>query len=242
MTYRNIPGNVLAMEPRLEHLRRYVGETAPGVPADLVTVEVPIIDTRWTSALRLALQDGHLVVAEVRVFPNEPNRKQAGLWSYQEIGVGAKVPRGGLKTKLLRKVKLGAYAKSARQVVESLTKRLAEYLEQAPAAVVPEVYRALRLPAAPPARRRGRPDKFYAHLADQYARACEHRSRRPVADLAERYGVPQPQMRDMLHEARERGLLTKGDPGRSGGELTPLALTMLVRHPRKARPRRRTRR
>lgn len=219
------------MEPRLEHLRRYVGNTTPGVPADLVTVELPI-DKRWTSALRLALQDGHLVVAEVRVFPNEPSRRAAGLWSYEELGAAAKVPRGGLTTGLLRKVKLGSYVRYARRTLEALTKRLAEYLEHAPAGTGAEFYRALASPAAPPARRRrGRPDRFYARLAAGYLRAWEHGSRRPVAELADQHGVPQPQMRDMLHEARERGLLTKGDPGKSGGALTAPARALL--HPTK---------
>jgi transposase-like protein len=60
-------------------------------------------------------------------------------------------------------------------------------------------------------------------------RLLERGHRQPVAELARRYGVKKKaQMRDMVREARERGLLPKlKKSGRPGGVLTPRALAML---------------
>jgi hypothetical protein len=76
--------------------------------------------------------------------------------------------------------------------------------------------------------RRGRPDIFYAVLAAQYVELLNGRSA-PTAALAELRNLSASQTRDLLHQARGRGLLTSPPRGRSGGELTEKAKKLLHR-------------
>jgi transposase-like protein len=52
-------------------------------------------------------------------------------------------------------------------------------------------------------------------------------TKRPVADLAERYGLKASQVRDVIHEARVRGLLTESRRGQASGQLTDEAIELL---------------
>jgi hypothetical protein len=79
--------------------------------------------------------------------------------------------------------------------------------------------------------RRGRPDIFYAVLAAQYVELLDGRSA-PTAALAELRNLSASQTRDLLHQARGRGLLTSPPRGRSGGELTEKAKKLLSKHRR----------
>jgi len=62
---------------------------------------------------------------------------------------------------------------------------------------------------------RGRPDRFYADIAAEYQDQTR-RSRRPAADLADRHGVPVSTAHRWIKEARRRGLLAPGRPGKAG--------------------------
>lgn len=62
---------------------------------------------------------------------------------------------------------------------------------------------------------RGRPDSFYAAVADEYRRRLSE-SVRPVAELAEANGVPVTTAYRWIKEARRRGLLPPGRPGKVG--------------------------
>lgn len=76
--------------------------------------------------------------------------------------------------------------------------------------------------------RRGRGDRYYAEVAEQYFRHLDKRA--PVQALAEQLGVSPTQARDLVHAARQRGLLTGGGTrGRRGGVLTQKALELLAR-------------
>lgn len=75
-------------------------------------------------------------------------------------------------------------------------------------------------PAAPgdaerSGRPRGRPDRFYADIADAY-RQLAQTSRRPAADLAARHEVPLTTAHRWIKEARRRGFLAPGRPGKAG--------------------------
>ncbi|MGH9380853.1 MAG: hypothetical protein ACRD2Z_09610, partial [Thermoanaerobaculia bacterium] len=74
---------------------------------------------------------------------------------------------------------------------------------------------------------KGWPDEDYARLADAYLKACESGSRSPVADVAAERGMTADALRQALHRARRRGLLTRQTTGRAGGELTPRARALL---------------
>jgi hypothetical protein len=62
---------------------------------------------------------------------------------------------------------------------------------------------------------RGRPDRFYADIAHEY-KDLTRTSHRPAANLAERHGVPVTTAHRWIKEARRRGLLSPGRPGKAG--------------------------
>jgi hypothetical protein len=64
-------------------------------------------------------------------------------------------------------------------------------------------------------RPRGRPDRFYADIADAY-RQLAQTSRRPAGDLAARHEVPLTTAHRWIKEARRRGFLAPGRPGKAG--------------------------
>jgi hypothetical protein len=64
-------------------------------------------------------------------------------------------------------------------------------------------------------RTRGRPDRFYADIAAAYLDLARS-SRRPAADLAEDHDVPVTTVHRWIKEARRRGHLAPGRPGKAG--------------------------
>ena len=64
-------------------------------------------------------------------------------------------------------------------------------------------------------RSRGRPDRFYADIADAY-RQLAQTSRRPAGELAARHDVPVTTAHRWIKEARRRGFLAPGRPGKAG--------------------------
>jgi hypothetical protein len=88
--------------------------------------------------------------------------------------------------------------------------------------------RILAREMATPARpgRRGRPDIEYARLARLYLDFC-HKSTTPMKDMAAHQGYTEHALRNLLYEARHRGLLTDAPKGRYGGELTDKAVHLL---------------
>lgn len=74
--------------------------------------------------------------------------------------------------------------------------------------------------------RSGRPDVFYARLAAEYVDLLRTSST-PTKDLAERHHFSSTSMRDYLNQARTRGLLTRSQRGRAGGQLTDKARRLL---------------
>jgi hypothetical protein len=95
--------------------------------------------------------------------------------------------------------------------------------------------------------RAGRRDSFYLPFAVAYVKRLAEGSSRPVMDLAEHppraikgyvsdgSHMSEATVRDFIHQARERGLLTRSPAGRAGGELTRKAERMLKRAGRPAR-------
>ncbi|MGI5246000.1 hypothetical protein [Dactylosporangium sp. CA-139066] len=64
-------------------------------------------------------------------------------------------------------------------------------------------------------RMRGRPDVFYRQVADVYLTYAQA-SPRPACDLADERGVPVSTAHRWVKEARRRGFLPPGRPGKSG--------------------------
>ena len=66
-----------------------------------------------------------------------------------------------------------------------------------------------------PLAKRGRPDEFYRDLAHAYLNLAQS-SARPVAELASTHQVPQTTAHRWVKEARRRGYLPPGRPGKAG--------------------------
>ena len=229
---RSYVGMLYLQPVRLSYARQ-CGVKARKAQDDIGAVEIterweefPLGD-RWIAACRIRAQDGQPVVAELRVFPSEPSRPVCGgRWSAEVRGDQAEVPPGGLTARLLREVRIGEHV---RHFTKSLQGSLQTWRsppiasgQPAPWGWPPE-----RGGFVPPAvrnihrlGRKGRPDLFYAKLARQYVTRLRSGSARPVKEIATAQSLPQERVRDMIHEARKRGLLTRFEQGRPGGELT----------------------
>jgi len=72
---------------------------------------------------------------------------------------------------------------------------------------------------------RGRDDLDYARVAALYVRSVE--SEQPVDDVAKALYLSKSQVRNILHEARQRNLLTRVGRGKAGGQLTAKAQEIL---------------
>ena len=72
----------------------------------------------------------------------------------------------------------------------------------------------------------GRSDLFYARAAARYVELLVTSSS-PTTDLGREMDLRPTQARDLLHQARQRELLTASAKGKAGGELTKKALRLL---------------
>lgn len=203
-----------------------------GVRVGEVWIEVPVAGG-WVAAARLTIQAGRLVIAELRVFPQEETafrrKEPGGRWSGEVLGVLAEAPAGGLTARKLGAVRLGQYPRHLREVMRWVAEKYGTKAFRPDGSLA-----ALGLVAPTterPRQRRefGRPDSFYAELAREYVRLVERRSRRPNAEIAARRRELVPKITGWLHEARLRGLLAPKDAtqGRPEGRLTPLAERVL---------------
>ena len=78
--------------------------------------------------------------------------------------------------------------------------------------------------------RPGRPDIEYAQIAETYVRIWLSGVPKPTEHLAEQVYLSPRQVRNVLGQARKRGLLTPAPRGKAGGELTDLAIEILKEH------------
>ena len=200
-----------------------------GVVAGQVWLEVPI-DSEWLSASRLVVEDGQLVVSEIRIFPRESGgHRVPGRWSADVLGTRATVPRGGLTARTVRSVRLSEHATHTRKVLAWLQRTYGDQLFQNGRSLGEMGLRPPDRVRPRPSRNTGKPDAFYATLAGEYSEMVSRGERQPIRALAEQQDVRPATLRDWIHEARVRGLLTKGTRGRASGQLTPLAHRVLKR-------------
>lgn len=175
----------------------------------------------WAIAGRFATDaEGRRVLCELRVMPAEGAELPTG-------GSAADPPAGGLTARDLRRLKIGKLARGLERHLDAT-----EYRPEAPTRretlyAPPEVVELLGSRKRRPTRpgRRGHPLEFYAEAARAYVESLG--SRQPVVEaaraLGEAWGCEPPSIRyvrGLLDSARRRGLLTRPQPGRAGGELT----------------------
>jgi hypothetical protein len=125
------------------------------------------------------------------------------------------LPPGGLTMRRMRSIRLGDLVKEARDRVFHFAvpenEETADYMGF--------------LKREPRPGRRGRQDAFYASVALDYVSA----GTTPVKDMAKRRHLSQARVRDLVHEARRRELLSRSaGRGRAGGSLTEKAKSILA--------------
>ena len=161
-------------------------------------------------------QDGAPVVGELHLFP---------------IG---ETPPGGLRTRRLRSIEFGALLAQVRARVQ------AELASDDTGTVEPFA-RWLRKDLRKRPGRRGRSDLDYARLAYEYEQVFMEGSTTPVIELAKRLKLSRSRVRDLLHEARRRELLSRKGEGQAGGTLTEKAKALLESERKTDAPATRTR-
>lgn len=181
------------------------------------------VDDAWVIAYRLIVSaDRTPRIAELRVFPVEPRarrRRVAGTWS----GDAAAVPGIGITSAVVRAVKLSEPVRRLFDVLGAESglldaAGLARSTRPEPAS-----------PAVDGGVRRGRKphdDMFLATVAQQYVEAFKA-GLPPVQHVADAHGATVTRARGWIHQARERQFLLGRGQGRSGGELSPLAMQAL---------------
>jgi hypothetical protein len=201
---------------------------------------------QWAVWLRLAERDGRLLVSELRIVPAAwgVKAKRSGEWR-DDASRYLNVPAaGGITTELLRGIRLGSLLASAEAWLGNpFPFSVTTARDRETAAAFSTAFERITNAAFPdlhvrPRRRRrsGRDDVFYARLATDYLVAFSTGSPHPRRDVAEARGETPERIRDLLHEARRRGLLSKGKPGqRRPGVLSPRA-TALLDAQRRQRP------
>jgi hypothetical protein len=203
----------------------------------------------WAVDAWAVRRGGRLVVGEIRIFPLAGAGKVGRAWELDP----EKVPRRGLSGRILKRVPVGRF-------IPQLMAELSQAASSTPRSFLRQRHRAAMsgkvLPPNPdwllamfpgcsdlaerprPRRAVGRDDRFYARLSFEYIKLIAGGSRKPVKSIADRRHEKPAHVRDLLHESRERGLLTPGESGKSCGALTRRALAVLGEPQRKARRRR----
>jgi hypothetical protein len=189
------------------------------------------IAPRWIVAFRIVNQRGQPVIAESRIFPEEPAHYPPGRWS-GEYGAPATVPPGGLSARALRQIRTQAFKADLHKI---MTRKITSYKgkrsEEAWGTEEWEsVFPGVPLLTVPPPTtrgRKGRSDRELARIAAAYERA--YMANRPsIAAVAKAARLSLPQARDAVRRARTRGLLSGGGKqGKGGGLLMPLAREIL---------------
>lgn len=187
---------------------------------------------QWRVAYRLAVQGGAVVVSEVRVLPREGWSFDPSEWSADYLGSSAPVPLGGITARLLRQVRVGEHYRVADKVLRKIA---GDPFPLAQDAAARHGLIALDSAAAQRRGRPRRPDLFYAQVAQRYEAALKQESPRPALEVARAMGTSGGQVRQWIHTARDRRLLTRvagmereGQQGQKGGNLTPRADAILA--------------
>lgn len=212
-------------------LHKQIEDLGPDIPAEdigvirnqSIWVEIPLTE-QWLAAFRLVNKAGVPVVAELRVFPAEPDphrerTRPAGQWRGQYGGPEG-VPRAGLTARQIHQIRSGTWKDVLRKVLPRDGEALAslkDFWPDLPQAHPQPVRRG----------RKGRPDAELAAIAAVYEKAYLAKAP-PVLAIAKRFRLSLSQARDVIHRARVRGILTPAEKqGSAGGFLTARAQALL---------------
>jgi hypothetical protein len=203
--------------------------------ADKLQIELPLTDSDgWRVAATFIRDADELVLAEVKVFPGAgrsafppvdlpeadisgnlealraalPPNCAPGAWSGSMTALEG-LPPGGITARLLRNVRVADLHAAATRIASALSP-------------IPGVG-AVDKPTA----QGRRPDVYYARYAALYDQRIQAKSRSPIKDVARLLDRPPGQVRDLMGEARRRGLLSKVVQGQAAGTLTDKARALL---------------
>jgi hypothetical protein len=228
-------------EERPQHLAFGRGPT--GAPQPILRAK---LGEDWITERQLTVQGARVVVAAIRVYParwrNAPER------SYEQAGVEAEVPPGGITARLLRRIRMGAHldhfgatlrprrqpgqtkqeAAEAQETAASIRQLVGHFTSSSFAAgrwhsraAIPQNGR--RRPG-----RRPLADAAIAEAAAGYVLACRRRSPHPIRDTARASGMTEARLRDLVYRARNRrGFLSETAQGSGGGDMTPVGRAQL---------------
>jgi hypothetical protein len=155
------------------------------------------LDSGWTVRERMAMQGGRRVVSELSIVPTSGT-----------------VPAGGITARLLRRVKVGQFA---RCLQETITQYFGA--DAADRLFDGFGWSSRKRPRRRPQHRRV-DDRYYAELARDYVTLWQQGDRKPTNTLARlRDGRPE-QIRSHIHLARANGFLSGTKRGTAGGLLT----------------------
>lgn len=215
----------------VDRLRKHLAAAERAAPAGQrgtrETWIVADLEGGWRFAYRVVNQDGVPTIGEARVFPAEAPKPTRLWWS----GDAANVPRGGVTHAVLMALPTG---RGAQILGGEVFKRWQEAFGPAGFDQAME-RRGYRLRARAQGRRRD--DRWYAELARAYVAAATKDPHRPVTLLAREMDAERDKVRDWLHDARRKGLLTSTGQPIGGGALTEKAIALLTEggRPRKRR-------
>lgn len=196
-------------------------------------LEIP--DDEWTVAYRLLAKGSNIEVAEMRIYPTDhPGgyTVDPGEWSVEP----ETVPAGGLTARQLRTVRVGKHKQEAGLVLKKLRERMgADAFDawMAQYSIPGDLIGSLRR------RRKPSPDADLrrAEIAAQYVDLVQQGVRNPRVRLAKQWPLSPDTIRDELHEARRRDILTDAPrKGIAGGQLTEKGRKLLGIEPGGSEP------
>ncbi len=162
----------------------------------------------WTYELTLEPQAGRWVVSQLSVRPTSrvsSNDRPRNPARGPVAPHGGALPAGGLTARHLRAIRFRTEPSRPHDGLLRAAGKIAAHYE-----------------------RSGDTHERLARVAAVYVDCLRAGSRRPNADCAGRIGMPAHRVRDALHQARTRGLLTRSSgQGIPGGELTQKCLDIL---------------
>jgi hypothetical protein len=187
-----------------------------------IWIEVPV-GGGWVAAYRLVIKADRAVLAEARLFPRErdPRReahRPAGRWSER----GALVPPAGMPGTILKELRLV-------DPIAVLPRATQNWEASHGRPVANRVLRRFAMSTTTPLARRitrprRRPDELIVGFAVAYAKKVEDGHAHPIKELAGERSYSPHTVREIIHEARERGFLTAPtERGKAGGRLTAKA-------------------